>query len=143
MKKNVIKLNENTIRKIVAESVKKVLNEKTNFNYLPQSDAEEISNIDSTVRDYTGEDYSETSDNIDFANAISSVENHLRMAKTNINNLYAGNNGDDLCGFYDNDETDYKYLKYLEKTIDRGLNVLARLRDRMTMRKGGTPNSFI
>ena len=28
MKKNVIKLNENTLRKIVAESVKKVLNER-------------------------------------------------------------------------------------------------------------------
>ena len=28
MKKNVVKLNENTLRKIVAESVKKVLNEE-------------------------------------------------------------------------------------------------------------------
>ena len=31
MEKNIIKLNENTLRQIVSESVKKVMNEKTNW----------------------------------------------------------------------------------------------------------------
>ena len=33
MKKNVVKINENTLRQIVAESVKKVLNEGDSFNF--------------------------------------------------------------------------------------------------------------
>lgn len=34
MKKNIVKLNENTLRKIVAESIKNVLNEEYDGNYL-------------------------------------------------------------------------------------------------------------
>ena len=37
MKKNIVKLNENTLRKIVAESVKKVLKEN---QYMPYEDTD-------------------------------------------------------------------------------------------------------
>ena len=42
MKKNVVKINENALRQIVAESVKKVLKEDTNLNFY--KDKEDKSN---------------------------------------------------------------------------------------------------
>lgn len=51
MKKNIVKINENTLRRIVAESVKKVLKEEQEFNYAKKCvyyvDDEEYSDLTS------------------------------------------------------------------------------------------------
>ena len=54
MKKNIVKLNENTIRKIVAESVKKVLKEN---QYMPYEDTDMERNEKSAIIFYCEDNF--------------------------------------------------------------------------------------
>ena len=54
MKKNIVKLNENTLRKIVAESVKKVLKEN---QYMPYEDTDMERNEKSAIIFYCEDNF--------------------------------------------------------------------------------------
>ena len=54
MKKNIVKLNENTLRKIVAESVKKVLREN---QYMPYEDTDMERNEKSAIIFYCEDNF--------------------------------------------------------------------------------------
>ena len=77
MKKNVIKLNENTLRQIVAESVKKVLNEKKTFDNVYNTPDFMFADEDEYVREETTwKDY--VNDVNELYNLTKSLENSVK-----------------------------------------------------------------
>lgn len=138
-KRNVVRLNEAQLKQMIAESVKNVLNEKYNVTNMTKGDWDERDATINTVTDFgEDEDYSEIQKwGGTFVDAITSVDKHLKLAKTNIENLFNGNN-EEKNGFYnDNDnESDYQYINHVEKCIDNARSTLLRLRNRRMMYRG-------
>lgn len=136
MKKNTVKINEKTLRRIVTESVKNFIAEKTAT--MPETDLDDINQLQDIT--YNLDDYPEKKDYSSYAEVLDDVDSHFRAIVTAFDFLEAPS---DYLGNIQDNTTFEKYVKYLDKNVERLRTVVARMRDLAIMKTGGTPDKSL
>ena len=135
MKKNVVKLNESKLREMVAESLKRVLSEKTAT--MPDYFQSDIDDLQNTT--YNLDDYPEHKNYKSYAEVLDDVDSHFRAIVTTFDYLEAPG---DYLEISDN-STFEKYVNYIDKGVERLRMVVARMRDLAIMKMGGEPDKSL